>query len=284
MNVSVRLGFVALGAAALLWACKVDIDIAKGKFSCLNQKDCAAGYACILQGDKVRDLPGFCFKEGTCGAAESCNGVDDTCNGLVDETFPERDSDCSTGRAGVCGPGKVDCVDGGLVCRGNRIPAGEECNGLDDDCNGLVDDTFNFSTNNAHCGACGRACGMGTTCVDAGCVESACGDGLDNDDSGVRDCDEVRCVGVECGAGFNNCGQVVVLADGGIEFPDAGVVLGLDGGALDAGLASACVPKETDCGDAFDNDRDGKADCLDADCAMRSCGDGGICRVSGCGP
>jgi hypothetical protein len=57
--------------------------------------------------------------------AEDCNGLDDDCDGLVDDGV--------TNACGACGD----------------VPA-ETCNGLDDDCNGLVDD----GVTNA-CGACG---------------------------------------------------------------------------------------------------------------------------------
>lgn len=54
------------------------------------------------------------------GREEECNGVDDNCNGMIDESFPDSDGD-----------GLVDCM--GDV---------EECDGLDNDGDGLVDEDW----------------------------------------------------------------------------------------------------------------------------------------------
>jgi len=73
---------------------------------------------------------------------ESCNGVDDNCDGAIDENFPIGQS-CQAG-TGVCrDQAMFDCsADGlGVVCVPGA-PSAEICNGLDDDCNGLVDDGF----------------------------------------------------------------------------------------------------------------------------------------------
>lgn len=53
------------------------------------------------------------------GRAEDCNGVDDNCNGLADEGFPDTDED-----------GIADCVDE------------EECDNLDNDGDGQIDEDF----------------------------------------------------------------------------------------------------------------------------------------------
>jgi hypothetical protein len=73
---------------------------------------------------------------------ELCNGVDDNCDGTVDEGFEDADGD-----------GTADCVDvdsdgdgtpNALDCDPNdpekNAAAEEVCNGLDDDCDGLVDE------------------------------------------------------------------------------------------------------------------------------------------------
>jgi hypothetical protein len=56
-----------------------------------------------------------------------CNGVDDDCDGVVDN----GDAD---------GDGTPDCFDCGPSNPGVHPGAQETCNGLDDDCNGVVDD------------------------------------------------------------------------------------------------------------------------------------------------
>lgn len=71
---------------------------------------------------------------------ETCNGIDDDCNGQVDNGNPGGGGGCNTGQQGICGPGTFVCSGGGLVCQQNQGPVGEVCgNGADDDCNGQVD-------------------------------------------------------------------------------------------------------------------------------------------------
>jgi MYXO-CTERM domain-containing protein len=88
-------------------------------------------------------------------APEICNGLDDNCDGVVDEAVGHTGNDCG----GVCplehalyvacdGPDADKCAEGEWRCAGlNHVecvestPARVEiCNGWDDDCNGTVDD------------------------------------------------------------------------------------------------------------------------------------------------
>lgn len=90
---------------------------------------------------------------------ETCNGVDDDCNGRVDDFQPPR---CSWVSAGVvCSGPQVCLASAGLVCAA-RPPQAEVCNGEDDDCNGRADEPFvdgqgRYLTRK-HCGRCGNDC------------------------------------------------------------------------------------------------------------------------------
>ena len=87
------------------------------------------------------DHDGYALCEGDCddvnafrspGLAESCDNLDNDCDGVVD------------GFAVVCGIGTCtgtgSCEAGVIVCDPSTVPHPEECNGLDDDCNGAVPD------------------------------------------------------------------------------------------------------------------------------------------------
>ncbi|MFH1434525.1 MAG: hypothetical protein ABIJ56_02295 [Pseudomonadota bacterium] len=75
---------------------------------------------------------------------EECNGVDDNCNGTIDEGFDcpmNRTTSCTTTcgsiGTGICG---IDCT---YPLPENCTPPAESCNGVDDDCDEAVDNGFN---------------------------------------------------------------------------------------------------------------------------------------------
>jgi len=87
-----------------------------------------------------------------CGPDGSGNGLDDNCNGLVDETCacrPGAVEKCFLGPPGRRGVG--GCTDGNATCQGTEFgswgpcmgsigPSTEKCDKLDNDCNGCDDD------------------------------------------------------------------------------------------------------------------------------------------------
>jgi hypothetical protein len=71
---------------------------------------------------------------------ETCNGVDDDCDTVVDDTF-----DCTgtATRACITGCGSTGTSTCTADCTwGTCIPPVESCNALDDDCDGATDETF----------------------------------------------------------------------------------------------------------------------------------------------
>ena len=84
-------------------------------------------------------------------ATELCNGLDDNCNGVVDEGHPTEGADlpCTvveTGLFGACTHGLTSCADGPMVCKQTVFPVQEiACNGVDDDCDGTVDEAYVFN-------------------------------------------------------------------------------------------------------------------------------------------
>ena len=79
--------------------------------------------------------------------AETCNDIDDDCDGLIDNLPPQTCYDGpaaavypDAGGIGPCRPGTKSCVAGAFgPCVGEVLPTSEVCNGIDDDCNGSID-------------------------------------------------------------------------------------------------------------------------------------------------
>ena len=92
--------------------------------------------------------------DATTPSPESCNNLDDDCDGETDEGL----SGGSCG-AGLC-KGQMQCKNAVLACDGASA-ATETCNGLDDDCDGVTDNTFQHSgiyDGDGNCGGCGISC------------------------------------------------------------------------------------------------------------------------------
>jgi|GEM_PF-236774 len=94
-------------------------------------------------------------------ANETCNGIDDNCNGQTDENAPRPTAACEVANNfGTCG-GTWTCGGTNSWNCNAKTPAAETCNGLDDDCDGAVDEDMKVNgvyATDAHCGACGLSC------------------------------------------------------------------------------------------------------------------------------
>jgi len=166
----------------------------------------------------------------------ACDGLDNNCDGRVDENnppatdtcYPPATAGCSydAGKrtwtcVGECTAGHQACAANkmGLTCSGSRVPIAELCNGKDDDCDGLIDEDFptlGQPCNEQSCQGAGQfVCNAAGTDVE--CTVTATGptpevcDGRDNDCDGQIDEapgpgePAMPGVGVVCGSDVGEC-------------------------------------------------------------------------------
>jgi MYXO-CTERM domain-containing protein len=245
---------------------------------------------------------------------EICNGVDDDCDGVVDEEpvgepLPGVGEECNSGRPGLCSVGTVSCEMGALICVPDGDPIAELCNGADDDCDALTDETFptlgDDCTNGV--GACSRpgvvVCapgGLTTECMgeEPGDPRAEVCNGDDDDcdgttdegfidpavsmcTDGVRECARdgtLQCTpdgqGTECGvrAAPNCCGNGV---------PEAGEDCDDENNVGTDGCTNTCdrCPVGCDCdGECEDGET---SEACPEDCPANTCGDGMLDTTAG---
>ena len=123
---------------------------------------------------------------------EVCDGLDNDCNGQIDQGNPGSGVACVTGLPGACSAGTTTCSGGAVTCKATSVSI-EVCDGLDNDCDGAVDDVPGLG-NPCFTGD-PPPCNQGTFLCQAGalqCVPVENGqaetcDGLDNDCDGAVD-------------------------------------------------------------------------------------------------
>ncbi len=187
-------------------------------------------------------------------AAEICNGVDENCDGEIDEGF----GTLSCG-LGPCEHEVAQCLDGATqFCNPYEGSSPESCDAIDNDCDGETDEGFVLGepcvVGLGQCQDEGvTVCsgdGAGAVCeAELGAAQDELCDGLDNDCDGVAD--EDFAVGDDCTVGIGEClssGVLVCTAEG-----------------TDTECDAVAGEKSDETCDGLDNDCDGIVDPVDSD-------------------
>lgn len=210
---------------------------------------------------------------GTGGMAETCNTLDDDCDGLIDEGNPGGGTRCGATDVGECDFGSEVCEMGALTCRGETGPSAEICDGRDNDCDGSTDE--GNPEGGMACGDGTGECEPGTTACTGGMLicEGAVGptpeicDGLDNNCNGVED--EGIGVGAPCGTDAGECSPGVnICRDGMLVCDGATMMREEECNALDDdcdGLIDEALPLGGACGSDVGICMPGALQCIEGD-------------------
>jgi MYXO-CTERM domain-containing protein len=218
--------------------------------------------------------------------SERCDGLDNDCDGTVDEGDPGGGAACGIDR-GECRTGVLTCVGGLLTCTGGDGPREEVCNNLDDDCNGVIDDGLDVG---APCGTSRGECVPGRLACVEGAVVCDCPPTYVRATRTVGGVVEELCVPNPPGTLAEVCNALDDDCDGSIDEELAlGEVCGDAEGACVPGMEQCIegrlvcvgeVPAGPEACDCDDNDCDGAVDenpetlcpsgtrCIDCACAV----------------
>ena len=216
------------------------------------------------------------------GGVETCDNIDNDCDGRGDEDFDtttdprncgacghlcelaHAEPACNGGACSIghCEPGWVDRDQNSATgCEFECTPSNggvEICDGQDNDCDGVVDEDFDLNSSLDNCGGCNQPCGFrnGIAQCDRGtCTMIGCADGWYNPDASSDTGCEYNCLVTRNGVEF--CDLVDNDCDGQVD-EDTNLL-------ADADNCGACGRS---CVNLYSN---GVGACAAAQCVMADC-------------
>ena len=259
--------------------------------SCLDQGVCAS----------IRPVCGgddgwICAYPSVYESEESlCDGLDNDCDGDIDETFPTIGDFCDGDDDDLCSGGVFTCSDDAtsLQCTDSDDSIVELCDGVDNDCDGDIDEDWNLTSDPNNCGRCGQTCSLenaNVVCSDSLCEIDSCHAGfVDSNEIAVDGC-ELACVvtGSEtCDGIDNDCNGLV---DDGLVGPPPSTLPGVCFGVparcngeqgWEFEFPNVFQEIETLC-DYLDNDCDGNTDESDNNANLVGLGEGCSDGIGAC--
>jgi hypothetical protein len=273
-------------------ACFEDLEICDGLDNDCDRvvdnvvQTCTAGEGHCVAPGAMRCTAGGelrCLAVPGAPEAERCDGIDNDCDGQVDDNLVV---DCYDGRPGTRDVGI--CVGGVRVCDSNegrygvcsfqQLPEDEVCNGRDDDCDGVVDDlpveAACYEGDPAELLVPNTACAAGVeVCSDGRLACTGQVLPVEPDDCNNRDddCDGETDEDCACQAGLPCDGVDVGICRRGVQICGGGVLIECDGRVSPA--AETCNGRDDDCDGQ--TDEDANVPCYPDEAATQ---DVGVCR------